>query len=209
MTDDSFSEQAYRALEHAIVTLALAPGALVTEKELIGIAGQSHPLGRTPVREAIQKLAWQGLIEIRPRVGLRIAEIAPEHRDLVMAVRAALEPLVAASVAEAASPAARDRLAACAGAMTQAAVTGDIAAFLEADKVFDEILDGACPNPFLVAALAPLRSHARRLWFSGATAAGMDRSVTLHVGVIRAIRGADAQAARQAMAELVAGLGAA
>ncbi len=55
---NSQSHLAYLALEHRIVTLALKPGALVTEKQLIELAGH----GRTPVREAIQKLAWQGLI---------------------------------------------------------------------------------------------------------------------------------------------------
>jgi DNA-binding GntR family transcriptional regulator len=53
---NSQSHLAYLALEHAIVTLALAPGALVNEKQLIDLLGH----GRTPVREAIQKLAWQG-----------------------------------------------------------------------------------------------------------------------------------------------------
>ncbi len=93
---NSQSHLAYLALEHAIVTLVLKPGALVTEKQLIDIAGH----GRTPVREAIQKLAWQGLIIVRPRVGLQIAEIKPDDHANVMQVRRELEPIAASLAAE-------------------------------------------------------------------------------------------------------------
>ena len=77
---NSQSHLAYLALEHRIVTLALKPGALVTEKQLIELAGH----GRTPVREAIQKLAWQGLIHVRPRVGLQVTEIDAKDHHHVM-----------------------------------------------------------------------------------------------------------------------------
>ena len=89
---NSQSHLAYLALEHAIVTLMLKPAALVTEKQLIDLAGH----GRTPVREAIQKLAWQGLITVRPRVGLQIAEVRPDDHANVMQVRRELEPIAAA-----------------------------------------------------------------------------------------------------------------
>ncbi len=46
------SARAYRALERMIVTLELAPGAVVTERVLV----ERLSLGRTPVREAIQRL---------------------------------------------------------------------------------------------------------------------------------------------------------
>ena len=69
MTETAASQAhlAYLALEGLIVTLKLKPGSLVTERELIELAGH----GRTPVREAIQKLEWQGLIAVRPRAGGR------------------------------------------------------------------------------------------------------------------------------------------
>ena len=51
------------------MALELAPGSVATEGTLILRLG----LGRTPVREAIQRLAWEGLIEVRPRAGLAIA----------------------------------------------------------------------------------------------------------------------------------------
>jgi len=196
---NSQSHLAYLALEHRIVTLALKPGALVTEKQLIELAGH----GRTPVREAIQKLAWQGLIYVRPRVGLQIAEIRPDDHMHVMQVRRELEPIAASLVASHATQEQREQLLDCARLMTDCAVTGDLSGFFAADKTFDEILEDACPNGFITAALGPVQTHSRRLWYSTATPDGMDRSIALHVRVIKAIHQGNAEDARNAMATLI------
>lgn len=196
---DSQSHLAYLALEHAIVTLALEPGALVNEKQLIDLSGH----GRTPVREAIQKLAWQGLIVVKPRVGLQIAEIRSTDHAHVMQVRRELEPIAAALVAEKATDGERNRLIECARAMGDCAVSGDLAAFFSADKAFDEILEEACPNAFITAALAPVQTHSRRLWYAKASPERMDRSISLHVAVIRAMHQGKAAEARKAMTVLI------
>ncbi|GLR54239.1 GntR family transcriptional regulator [Shinella yambaruensis] len=201
MTESAASQAhlAYLALEGLIVTLKLKPGSLVTERQLIALAGH----GRTPVREAIQKLEWQGLIAVRPRAGLQITAIRPEDHAEVMATRRQLEPLAADLVARHAGEAHRGELVACAQAMTACSIHSDMEGFLAADKAFDEIMEAACPNRFLTAALAPLQTHARRLWFARADNRQMDRSVDLHVKVIRAIRNADGPAAATAMATLI------
>jgi DNA-binding GntR family transcriptional regulator len=201
---NSQSHLAYLALEHLVVTLALKPGALVTEKQLIELAGH----GRTPVREAIQKLAWQGLILVKPRVGLQIAEIRPDDHANVMQVRRELEPIAAALVAEHADSEQRTRLLDCARLMSDCAISGDLVGFFAADKAFDEILEDACPNGFITAALAPVQTHSRRLWYSNATPERMDRSISLHVSVIRAIQQANVEEASRAMASLIDYLGA-
>ncbi|WP_411035539.1 GntR family transcriptional regulator [Shinella sp. BYT-45] len=201
MTETAASQAhlAYLALEGLIVTLKLKPGSLVTERQLIELAGH----GRTPVREAIQKLEWQGLIAVRPRAGLQIAAIRPEDHAEVMATRRQLEPLAADLVARHAGARHRDRLVACAQAMTACSIHSDMEGFLAADKAFDEILEEACPNRFLTAALAPLQTHARRLWFARADSRHMDGSVDRHVKVIRAIRNGDGPAAAAAMSDLL------
>ncbi|MGX9990440.1 GntR family transcriptional regulator [Rhizobium sp. Z1P35] len=195
----SQSHLAYLALEHLIVTLALKPGALVTEKQLIDMAGH----GRTPVREAIQKLAWQGLILVKPRVGLQVAEIAPEDHRNVMQVRRELEPIAARLVAEHASDEQRARLLDCARAMEECAVSADLAGFFAADKAFDEVLEDACPNGFITAALGPVQTHSRRLWYSKANPERMDRAIALHVAVIRAIHQGRPDEARATTALLI------
>ncbi|MBO9124176.1 MULTISPECIES: GntR family transcriptional regulator [unclassified Rhizobium] len=203
MPNSSQSHLAYLALEHAIVTLALTPGALVNEKQLIDLSGH----GRTPVREAIQKLAWQGLIVVKPRVGLQIAEIKPTDHVHVMQVRRELEPIAAALVAEQATDGQRNQLVECARAMNDCAVSGDLAGFFAADKAFDEILEESCPNAFITSALGPVQTHSRRLWYSKASPERMDRSISLHVAVIRAIQQGKATEARKAMTTLIDYLG--
>ncbi|OCP00901.1 MULTISPECIES: GntR family transcriptional regulator [unclassified Ensifer] len=199
MSSQSQAHLAYLALERLIVTLKLEPGALVTERQLIELAG----LGRTPVREAIQKLAWQGLMDVRPRVGLQITTIRPDDQVHVMQTRQKLEPLAAALVATHASADARNAMKTCADEMTACASADDMEGFLVADKVFDELMEEACPNRFLTAALAPLQTHARRIWFASASIEKMNGSVGRHVTVIDAIERADASAASSAMADLM------
>ncbi len=69
-SSESLTERAYRELEEQIVTLRLAPGAVVTEASLALRLG----IGRTPIREALQRLARERLVVILPRRGVVIAE---------------------------------------------------------------------------------------------------------------------------------------
>ena len=196
------SRQAYVTLERMIVTLRLKPGARVNERALM----EACDLGRSPVREAIHKLEWQGLMAIKPRSGLVIAELRPADQIHILETRRQLEPLAARLVAGNMSPPARQALIDCAKQMTECAVTADIEGFLEADKEFDLILEAHCPNPFLSQALAPLQTHSRRFWFAGANAERLDRSVQLHVAVIRAMLREDGDEAESAMVRLIDGL---
>lgn len=199
MTVHSQAHLAYLALERLIVTLKLPPGMLLTEKQLIELAGH----GRTPVREAIQKLAWQELMEVRPRVGLQITAIKPDDRVHLMQTRQRLEPLAASLVAEHANADARRAMSECAAAMSACTAPGDLESFLVADKVFDELMEEVCPNRFLTAALAPLQTHTRRIWFATASVERMRGSVERHVRVIDAITLADAERAAAAMSALM------
>lgn len=160
-------------------------------------------MGRTPVREAVQKLAWQGLIHVQARVGLQIAEIRPEDHQYVMQVRRELESIAAALAATHAEPRQGEQLRECAGLMAECAENGDLPGFFATDKAFDEVLEAACPDNFITAALAPVQTHARRLWYSAGTHERMGGAITMHVQAIDAIRRGDADKARTAMAALV------
>lgn len=61
----SLAEQAYDLLEEMIITLVLPPRSILTEGVLIEKVG----LGRTPIREALQRLSDVGLVRIAPRSG--------------------------------------------------------------------------------------------------------------------------------------------
>src|SRR5689334_25339402 len=101
----SLSERAYADLEEMIVTLKLAPGAAVSEQEL----AQRLGIGRTPIREALQRLAREGLVTILPRKGILVSETDPRKQLLVLEVRRELERLLCRSGAQRASEEQRQR----------------------------------------------------------------------------------------------------
>ena len=183
--------RAYHALERMIVTLDLLPGSVVTEGALIDRLG----LGRTPVREAIQRLAWEGLIEIRPRAGLAIAPLHSGDWLRVIDARRGLELLLARSAARFITRNAADFFHAAALAMQQAVISADVVAFLGADKALDEALAFAADNPFAARVAAPLQSHSRRFWYRYNAETGLAESAEHHVALIRSILEGDEEGA--------------
>ena len=68
----SLAVKAYTLLEEKLVTLELEPGSMVSEGDLIDMTN----IGRTPVREAIQRLAHQELFKVIPRKGLLVSPVS-------------------------------------------------------------------------------------------------------------------------------------
>lgn len=195
----SHADHAYRVLEALIVTLELRPGSVVTEKGLVDRVG----LGRTPVREALQKLSWEGLLEVRPRSGIKISDIRPEDYVRVMEPRLLLEPLLARAAARFADETTIEHLMETGAAMKEHAAAGDVVGFLAADKRFDQLLEEACPNPYLTKVLDPLRTHARRYWYRYGATGRPAESAALHVRVIDRIQARDEAGAAAAMSALM------
>ena len=191
--DESQSAQAYRQLEEDIVTLKLKPGEAVTEASLTQRLG----VGRTPIREAIQRLSWEGLLTIRPRLGILVAEMNPSDFVKVLEARHALERLVAGSAARLASQSERKALEQCAEDMREAASVPDVEAFLRMDKAFDDVVAQAACNPFASQALAPLQAHSRRFWFRHFGQADLNPAAWSHLEVMQAIASGDEQAAME------------
>lgn len=186
--------RAYRALEGMIVTLELPPGSLSTEQALVDRIG----LGRTPVREAIQRLAWEGLVEVRPRAGLAIAPLHASDWLRVLEARRGVEVVLARSAARYATREMAEQFHDAAVSMQQAVLASDAAAFLEADKALDEAMAAAADNPFAARLAAPLQTHSRRFWYRYQSDTGLAHAAEGHVGIISAILEGDEQAAGDA-----------
>ena len=118
----SLSDLAYRRLEEAIVTLSLRPGAVLTEAQMIELVG----IGRTPVREALIRLAQQGLVEILPRKGVVVTAIDAIDVMAALDAREVLERLIAVEAARRAGPGECSAILAKARAMREAAQAGDV-----------------------------------------------------------------------------------
>lgn len=197
---ESLAEQAYRILERSIVTLELEPGSVVNERTLIELTG----MGRTPMREAIQRLAWEGLVEVRPRSGIAIAAIDPKDFIKVLDAREGVERVLARDAARFGSPRDYERLEAAAAAMRQAIPGEDVALFLDADKAFDIVLGAAASNPYAARIAAPLQSHSRRFWFRLRPSSGIAGSANAHATLIEAIISRQPDRASDTASELIA-----
>lgn len=177
------STRAYRALEKLIVTLELAPGEVVTERILI----ERLSLGRTPVREAIQRLTWEGLLEVRPRAGIVVTPLNASDWLRVIDARRGVEIVLARSAARFLTIDIGARFQATALAMHDAVLDNDVLGFLEADKLLDEALARAADNPFAARLAAPLQTHSRRFWYRFQSGTGLAESAANHVALIGAI----------------------
>ena len=103
---DSLAERAYVAIRRLIVTLELEPGAVINERELVERLG----IGRTPVREALRRLAQEGLVEVYPRRGMFVTDVDVRRLAQLSEVRAVLEPETARLAAERLTEAGRAEL---------------------------------------------------------------------------------------------------
>jgi DNA-binding GntR family transcriptional regulator len=196
---ESVTAKAYRALERMIVTLDLAPASVTTEGALIDRLG----LGRTPVREAIQRLAWEGLLEVRPRAGVAVAPIHAGDWLRVLDARMGVEIILARSAARFVTRGAVQQFHEAGMDMQKAVITGNVIAFLEADKALDEALAAASDNPFAARLAAPLQTHSRRFWFRYQADTGLAASAEHHLGLIRSILDGDEQGAAEAVGRLI------
>lgn len=180
---EGVAAKAYRELEQLIVSLHLAPGSVTSEATLIEMLG----LGRTPVREAIQRLAWEGLVEIRPRAGLAIAPLFAGDWLRVIDARVGLEVLLARSSARFVTPATETLFREAAAQMESAVRANDAHIFLAADKAMDEALAATADNHFAARIAAPLQTHSRRFWYRFHRETGLAASAERHIEIMQAI----------------------
>lgn len=187
----SAAARAYQRLEQMIVTLELPPSSIATEGVLIEKIG----LGRTPVREAIQRLAWEGLLEIRPRAGLAVAPLNASDWLKVIDARRGVEQVLARAATRNITQHSALLFHDAAQAMRKAVVMGNVVAFLEADKALDDAMAQAADNPFAARLAAPLQTHSRRFWFRYQADTGLETAASRHMGLIKAILDGDADGA--------------
>lgn len=190
----SLTEIAYRRLEEAIVTLSLRPGAVLTEAQMIDMVG----VGRTPVREALIRLAQQRLVEVLPRKGVVVAGINAIDIMAALDAREVLERLIAAGAAKRASPRERIAIVEKARAMRAAAADGDANAYMRLDKELDAEVAAAARSPYATRAVEPLQALIRRAWYYFERQDDLLPAAGHHVAFAQALATADPNAAMAA-----------
>jgi DNA-binding GntR family transcriptional regulator len=177
-----------------IVTLRLPPGAVISEKALSDHLG----IGRTPVREALQRLARERLVTILPRRGIVVSEINVKSQLRLLEVRRELERLISRSAARRASSDERRRFRGIATDFQRSARANDDVAFMRTDREFNSLQSAATRNEFASGAMALMHGLSRRFWYNHyKQAADMPLTARLHADIARAIADQDeARAAR-------------
>ena len=199
-TEASLAERAYIDLEELIVTLQLPPGTVVTEAAL----SQRLGIGRTPIREALQRLARERLVRILPRRGVIVSEIDIKAQLRLLELRREVERLIARCAARRAEPAERARFAELASNMEASAAASDEVSFMRADREFNELCVAAARNEFIVGAMTMMSALSRRFWFLHyRQAADMPLTARLHAAVAQAIAAGDEERAAQASDALI------
>jgi len=188
----SLSEQAYELLEGMLVNLDLPPGAQVSEGQLIEMIG----LGRTPVREAIQKLARQELFVVLPRKGLVVTPISRGSMLHILETRKPVERVIVYRAALNAKDDQRSEIAAIARKLSISHENFDD--FLKLDQDLNTLLDECADNPFATAAVSPLRSHCRRFCYSNRNQLQMSDAIIASSKMARLIARRDYSNAQKA-----------
>ncbi len=194
--DGSLAERAYRQVEELIVTLEIAPGAIVSESAL----SQRLGIGRTPIREALQRLAREKLIVILPRRGIMVSEINVGSQLRLLEARREVERLLAKCAARRSSEAERLRFAEIARGMEKAARENDDINFMRLDRAFNLAVIDAARNEFAAGAMQLMHGLARRFWYIHyKRVADMPLAARLHADVARGIAdGSESKAAQAA-----------
>lgn len=199
-TAERASERALADLREAILTGDLAAGAHLGEVELAERLG----LSRTPVREALTRLAAEGLVALEAHRGARVTSFTRQDLHGIFDVRLALEPRATARAAAHAAPDDLDALHALAEEMLVVGAPGpdqDLDALVGLNRDFHARLLDLARAPALAAALANVvHTPVVTRTFHAYDAASLARSLAHHAEIVAALRAGDGDWAAAVMA---------
>ena len=190
----SLADKAYQAIRELIVSLELAPGAVIDEPELMERLG----IGRTPVREGLRRLAHERLVEVYPRRGMFVTGVDVRELARLSEVRAVLEPEAARLAAERAT--ALDRTA-IAELLDELGAGGrDDRELMELDERIHGAVYRAAHNDLLEATLGQYYVLALRIWSMALDRQEeLEEAVDAHRTLLEAIRDGDGERAAETM----------
>lgn len=196
----SLTTQAYETIEAMIANLELKPGEALSEVELASRLG----IGRTPVREALQRLAREHLVQILPQRGVLVSEIDIKRQLRLLEVRREVERLVVRCAARRATAEERQRFIELGQVFDEAGKTDDQVMFMRADKAFNDLSVRAARNEFASSAMGLMHGLSRRFWFlHHKQADDLVGIAHLHSQLATAIGQRDENAAAQALDALI------
>jgi DNA-binding GntR family transcriptional regulator len=194
----TLAEQVYRHLRQQILGNAYQPGAALPEKTL---ASQLH-VSRVPVREALQRLAAEGLVTLKPRQGAFVSSLSPQQFLDAYRVREALEELAIKLALPNLTVDDLAELGRLQDGMRHYAASNDAEGFFAANREFHALFIERSRNDYLKSIYFPLLDQMRRLISSSlGLRGGLERSIEEHQAILGAVRAGDAEEAARLLRE--------
>lgn len=194
---ETLAIQAYQRLREMILSLQLKPNEQVSEASLSKLLG----IGRTPVREALQRLYREKLVEILPRRCVVIAGLDIRVQLQALEVRRPMEAILISRAARRSTPQQRQEFQRLAGEMEQHWREPQL--YMELDRQYDDLIDLCADNPFATDYLRPIHFIVRRFWTMMNETTDWEICAQLHHAVIRAVAAGDADKAVQCSAKVM------
>ena len=183
-----------RALREAILDGALAPNEWLREESL----KESLGVSRTPVRESLNRLEEEGLIQRTPGQGARVTSLTIEDMSVVYQVRGSLESVSAHIAAEIGGRAAKEHLAKLNEDMSAAAEQGNAVEFSRLNINFHSSLTAMANNAYLTRLLGTVETAIRRFGTRSYSRERMAHIVLEHRAVVDAVLASNGEAAARA-----------
>jgi len=200
----NLADLAYDKCEELIVSCALKPGLYLSMQDL----QDATRVGRTPIHQAVSRLASDTLVIVRPRHGLQIAPIDLARERTLLLLRRDLERFVLRLAAERSGPSHRNQLLHISRTLRETADRLTIDEFNKLDRRIDQLLTAAAGEPFLEHTLRPLHTIFRRIgliyhtWV--APSDGLGGTIDCHLAMLDAVAARQPDAAVAAADQLVA-----
>ena len=187
-TPKSAKIRIYEALREWIIDGTLKPGEKILDSEV----SQYFSVSRTPVREAMQMLAEQKLIEVRPGRESRVSELDVTDIPQTYKLLAELHSTALEFAFDRIDEDAINRLRRANEKCMQAHRNGDIRACRASDKEFHDVIVELAGNDFLMSFCETLSGHASRVENIYLSRSGnMDVLISEHDGIINAVVAGD------------------
>jgi DNA-binding GntR family transcriptional regulator len=191
----SHSESAYRTIKQKIITLELKPLAVIDEQALM----ENLRLGRTPIREALHRLAIENLVIIAPRRGMFVAEISVTDLQKIFELRILNEGYCAQLAAQRATEAQLAQMDLVVNKLGHV-TPGDTQELMSIDQRLHQMMYEAADNKFLADELNRLHALSLRLWYLAVDKLdNLKGSIDEHRLVVAALKARDGALAKTLM----------
>lgn len=190
------ADDAYELLKHMIVTLRISPGTPLDERTLMS----TLQIGRTPIREAAQRLAMEQLVVAIPRRGYFVSELSLSDLNEMIVARDLIEPQVARYATRYISDGTIRTLRQLIDETVAQIDDNDLEVSVMHDQEFHQAIAAACRNRYLAAMANQINTSLLRYWYISFTMVGdLINALSRHHHILDLMEARDEDAVEEAM----------